>query len=99
MCYFGVLMLLVCCAVVCEAAALPAPDTLSPDVTYQAIVEMGAKKATLSPTETFLKAIVAGVFIAFGGLLALSVGANCPGMHILTRVLLAYVSECDIQAK
>lgn len=69
--------------VTCAAAvapALPPPATLTPSLTYKQIVESGASKATLSPMKTFLMAVVAGVFIALGGLLALSVGANCPGL-------------------
>lgn len=98
LCGFDLLMCCVLfCAVVCEAAVLPTPDTLSPDSTYQAIVDTGAKKATLSAMETFLRSIVAGVFIAIGGLLALSVGASCPGecLEMCCAVCGAKVDETE----
>ena len=41
-------------------------------------VEMGAAKATLPPMKCFIMAVMGGIFIAFGGALAVSVGPNCP---------------------
>ncbi|GMH37288.1 hypothetical protein BSKO_05161 [Bryopsis sp. KO-2023] len=72
--------------VVCDAAvgesgiSIGQPGVLAPADTYKKIVELGEMKGKLSPMKTFIMAIVAGVFISFGALLALSVGFSCPGM-------------------
>ena len=39
---------------------------------------MGAAKATLPAMKCFIMAVMGGIFIAFGGALAVSVGPNCP---------------------
>lgn len=72
--------------VVCDAAALgqtpvlPQPGVLPPPAVYQKLVEAGEKKGNLPAGKIFIMGIVAGVFIAFGALLALSVGGSCPGL-------------------
>ncbi|GMH37466.1 hypothetical protein BSKO_05339 [Bryopsis sp. KO-2023] len=75
-------------AVRCNATVLPtppvvsapAPAMLTPAETYEKIVQGGIKKANTSASKTFIMAIVGGMFISFGALLALSVGFSCPGM-------------------
>lgn len=42
--------------------------------------EVGAAKANLPLTKTFVLAILGGVFLSVGGTLAMSVGPACPGM-------------------
>lgn len=49
---------------------------------YENAVELGAKKAANSPANIFLLGIIAGCHIAFGGLLALTVGGNIPDMKV-----------------
>ena len=39
---------------------------------------MGTQKAGLPAWKTFSMALLAGAYVGFGGLLALSVGASCP---------------------
>ena len=41
---------------------------------------MGAAKANLPIAKCFALSIMGGIFIAFGGALAVSVGPNCPGV-------------------
>ncbi|CAM9237288.1 unnamed protein product [Ascophyllum nodosum] len=41
---------------------------------------MGAKKAAKAPTETLLLGIISGCHIAFGGLLAITIGGAMPGI-------------------
>ena len=43
-------------------------------------VELGAAKANLPIAKCFALSIMGGIFIAFGGALAVSVGPNCPGV-------------------
>ena len=44
------------------------------------VAASGAEKALLTWQRTFLLAIIAGAFISFGALFALSVGCACPGL-------------------
>jgi len=41
---------------------------------------MGTAKAKLPAMKCFIMAVMGGIFIAFGGALAVSVGPNCPEM-------------------
>ena len=41
---------------------------------------MGTSKAYAPFGETFVSAILAGAYVGFGGMLALSIGANCPDL-------------------
>lgn len=43
-------------------------------------VELGEAKANLPIAKCFALSIMGGIFIAFGGALAVSVGPNCPGV-------------------
>lgn len=58
----------------------PTPGIVAPPKAYEIIVGMGAAKAVLPWQKIFIMGIVAGVYIGFGGLLALTVGGNCPGL-------------------
>ncbi|KAK9811204.1 hypothetical protein WJX73_010339 [Symbiochloris irregularis] len=49
-----------------------------PDQIYQQAIAMGASKATAPFDKTLLSAVLAGAYVGFGGMLALSVGANLP---------------------
>ena len=48
--------------------------------THVQAVEVGAAKANLPIAKCFALSIMGGIFIAFGGALAVSVGPNCPGI-------------------
>ncbi len=50
-----------------------------PCATLQA-VELGTAKANLPVFKCFMLSIMGGIFIGFGGALAVSVGPNCPEM-------------------
>lgn len=50
-----------------------------PDM-YQNAVNIGEKKAAMPASKTFLMGIISGCHIAFGALLAITVGGNCPGL-------------------
>ena len=43
-------------------------------------LEIGVGKANTSALKIFLMAIMGGAFVSIGGFLALTVGANCPGL-------------------
>lgn len=45
-----------------------------------ATIPQGEKKAAATATKTFLMGIISGCHIAFGALLAITVGGNCPGL-------------------
>lgn len=49
---------------------------------YQNAVELGAKKAAGTPLDILLLGIISGCHIAFGGLLAVTIGANLPAMKV-----------------
>lgn len=49
---------------------------------YQNAVDIGAKKAAGTPRDTLLLGIISGCHIAFGGLLAVTIGANLPGIKV-----------------
>ena len=55
---------------------------LAPPALYTNAVEMGAKKAAKAPTETLLLGIISGCHIAFGGLLAITIGGAMPGIKV-----------------
>ena len=57
------------------AAPLKAPPAL-----FEGAVALGAKKAASPPARTFVLGTVAGAHIAFGSLLALSIGGHCTGI-------------------
>ncbi|CAM9515770.1 unnamed protein product [Discosporangium mesarthrocarpum] len=62
------------------SAASPSPGIKAPPDMYQNAVNVGEKKAAAPASKTFLMGIISGCHIAFGGLLALTVGGNCPGI-------------------
>ena len=43
-------------------------------------VEIGTAKANLPAAKCFALSIMGGIFISFGGALAVTVGPNCPGL-------------------
>ncbi|CAM9666135.1 unnamed protein product [Ascophyllum nodosum] len=59
--------------------ANPSGVKAPPDM-YQNAVNMGEKKAAAPAAKTFLMGIISGSHIAFGALLAITVGGNCPGL-------------------
>ncbi|DBA77135.1 hypothetical protein WJX77_002973 [Trebouxia sp. C0004] len=61
---------------------LPIPDSplLPPAGILAKAVEMGTAKAKLPAMKCFVMAVMGGIFIGFGGALAVSVGPNCPEM-------------------
>lgn len=64
-----------------EAALLARGGEVKPaPALYQNAVEIGAKKAAGSPIDTLILGIISGCHIAFGGLLAVTIGANLPGI-------------------
>lgn len=44
---------------------------------------MGAAKATYPWQKILFMGVVAGVYIGIGGLLAMTVGGNCPGKQLM----------------
>eukprot|EP00879_Flechtneria_rotunda_P001112 GHRR01001254.1.p1 GENE.GHRR01001254.1~~GHRR01001254.1.p1 ORF type:complete len:333 (+),score=143.33 GHRR01001254.1:110-1108(+) len=58
----------------------PTPALLSPAEAYQYVAKDGAKKAAMSPFKTFVMALYAGAYIAFGGFLGLAVVNGCPAL-------------------
>ena len=44
------------------------------------IVALGSDKAELPASKTFILSLLAGVYISFGGMLAISVGGACTGL-------------------
>lgn len=56
------------------------PGVAPPPLAYQKLVELGAGKSKLDVGKTFLFGLLAGVYIAMGALLALTVGGACPGI-------------------
>lgn len=57
----------------------PKPELLGPVEAYQYVAYDGAKKAAMTPFKTFVMALYAGAYIAFGGFLGLTVCNGCPG--------------------
>lgn len=57
----------------------PTPALLSPADAYMYVAKDGAKKADMTPFKTFVMALYAGAYIAFGGFLGLAVVNGCPG--------------------
>lgn len=57
-------------------------DVKPPPALYQNAVDIGAKKAAGTPRDTLLLGIISGCHIAFGGLLAVTIGANLPGIKV-----------------
>lgn len=64
----------VCVLILCETAGV-----LSPPLSYDFLASMGAAKGKYSFTKTVFMGILAGVYIGFGALLAMSVCGNIPG--------------------
>jgi formate/nitrite transporter len=52
----------------------------TPPEAYQAFVATGVRQATMATAPTVLQAILAGGFVALGSALAMTVGANVPGL-------------------
>ena len=44
------------------------------------VVALGSDKAELTVSKTFILSLLAGVYISFGGMLAISVGGACAGL-------------------
>ncbi|EFJ43209.1 hypothetical protein VOLCADRAFT_66209, partial [Volvox carteri f. nagariensis] len=62
------------------AAAAPAPALLAPAAIYAAAVKGGSIKAQLPLAKAFALAILAGVYISFGGLLSFTLLNFMPGL-------------------
>ncbi|GAQ84713.1 formate nitrite transporter [Klebsormidium nitens] len=60
---------------------VPVPRVLNARQVYVAAAKLAVVKAKLTNLRIFLQAIVAGVFIALGGALFLTVGGACPTMQ------------------
>jgi formate/nitrite transporter len=73
----------------------PTPALLSPAESYMYVAKDGAKKAAMSIPKTFVMALYAGAYIAFGGFLGLAVVSNCPALYSanpgLAKLLFALV--------
>lgn len=67
-------------AVASLPAPAAAPSVKAPPDMYQNAVNVGEKKGAQSAQKTFLMGIISGCHIAFGALLAVTVGGNCPGL-------------------
>lgn len=67
-------------AVTSLPAPAAAPSVKAPPDMYENAVNVGGKKAAMPGSKIFLLGIISGCHIAFGGLLAISVGGNCPGL-------------------
>lgn len=67
-------------AVASVPAPAAAPSVKPPADMYQNAVNVGEKKAAMPAAKTFLMGIISGCHIAFGALLAITVGGNCPGL-------------------
>lgn len=61
-------------------STVPAPLIKPPPGAFQAAVDLGATKASQSAAKVFLLGCVAGCYIAFGALLALTVGGALPAL-------------------
>lgn len=77
----------VVCMVAMDAPNSPASSTTQgltgvapPAAAYQTLVELGAGKSKLNVWKTFVFGLLAGVYVALGALLALTVGGACPGI-------------------
>ena len=66
------------------------------DLVVQA-VELGAAKANLPVLKCFMLSIMGGIFIGFGGALAVSVGPNCPGLASSNPGLLKILTGRPLQ--
>ncbi|KAK9840212.1 hypothetical protein WJX74_005559 [Apatococcus lobatus] len=55
-------------------------SVLSPQQVYDKAVETGEAKANGPFAKTFVSAVLAGAYVGFGAMLALSIGGNCPDM-------------------
>lgn len=62
------------------ATSAVSPGVKAPPDMYQNAVNIGEKKAAMPASKTFLMGIISGCHIAFGALLAVTVGGNCPGL-------------------
>lgn len=67
-------------AVASLPAPAAAPSVKAPPDMYQNAVNVGEKKGVQPALKTFLMGIISGCHIAFGALLAITVGGNCPGL-------------------
>ena len=67
-------------AVATLPAPAAAPSVKAPPDMYQNAVNVGEKKGGQPAQKTFLMGIISGCHIAFGALLAITVGGNCPGL-------------------
>lgn len=63
-----------------SATTAPSPSVKAPPDMYKNAVDVGEKKAAASPGKIFTMGIISGCHIAFGALLAITVGGNCPGI-------------------
>lgn len=67
-------------AVAVAPATDASPSVKAPPDMYQNAVNIGEKKCRMPAAKTFLLGIISGCHIAFGALLAITVGGNCPGL-------------------
>mmetsp|Transcript_6450 Transcript_6450/g.18608 ORF Transcript_6450/g.18608 Transcript_6450/m.18608 type:complete len:341 (-) Transcript_6450:3-1025(-) len=63
-----------------SAVAAATTDVCLPPAILTRIVGMGVTKAGLSSFKTVLLGLLAGVYVGFGALVMLHIGANCPGL-------------------
>ncbi|KXZ49556.1 hypothetical protein GPECTOR_20g410 [Gonium pectorale] len=72
--------------------APPPPGVLPPLAAYNNVVNTGAAKAGMPVWKTFLMGTMAGIYISFGGFLAVTTATMCAGLGvtspILTRMLM-----------
>lgn len=72
------------------------PLKAPPDM-YQNAVDIGEKKAAASGAKILTMGVISGCHIAFGALLALSIGANCPELASsnpgLQKILFGAIGE------
>lgn len=76
-----------------------APSVKAPPDMYHNAVNVGQKKAASTAPKTFLMGIISGCHIAFGALLAVTVGGNCPGLAAsnpgLQKILFGAFGRCS----
>eukprot|EP00962_Isochrysis_galbana_P018481 scaffold5330_cov125-Isochrysis_galbana.AAC.4 len=81
---FGLLLLVVGASALKTAPApalrLRGGMDKTPPEAYQAFLATGVRQATMPTTQTVLQALLAGGFVALGAALAMTVGANVPGI-------------------
>ena len=56
------------------------PNVRNPKETFQAYASFGAVQGTMETAPMILQSLLAGAYIAFGAVLAMSVGAAIPGI-------------------